>query len=207
MIKAFIVAAFLASLLSLKGCSSQATDVAMESENETQDMQGQDQTTKDLQFALAGEGEANRKYTAFAEIADQQGYPQVARLWRAAAAAEAIHAKNHMQVLGLLKSTEQNLEGAVKGEQYEFTTMYPRFIRTAQEAGKLDAAKSMEWAFKVEQLHHKMFQADLDALKKGQHPLNATYWVCATCGNTVPEQPPEKCTICGSPKYKFFEVK
>lgn len=204
MIRAHIFAAFVVSTLAITSCGTQSTDIAMETEHETQ---AQDQTTKDLEYALAGECQANRKYTAFAEIADQQGHPQVARLWRAAAAAEAIHARNHMKELGMLKSTEQNLEGAVEGEQYEFTTMYPRFIKTAEDAGKQGAARSMEWAFKVEQLHHKMFQRDLDDLKSGQRPPNVAYWVCSTCGNTVPEKAPEICPICGSPKNKFFEVK
>lgn len=166
-----------------------------------------DQTTKNLEAALAGECQANRKYLAFAEIADKEGYPAVARLWRAAAAAEAIHANNHMKVLGMLKSTEENLKGAVTGEQYEFQTMYPKFIKIAQEAGNKEAATSMEYAFKVEQLHHKMFKEDLKDLEEHKHPELVAYWVCGVCGNTVPKSPPEICPICGSPKSKFFEVK
>lgn len=177
------------------------------SEKEAELVENKDKTTKNLEYALAGEGEANRKYLAFAEIADKEGFPAVARLWRAAAAAEAVHANNHMRVLGMLKSTEENLRSAVSGEQYEFETMYPEFIRTAKEAGKPEAAKSMEYAFKVEQLHHKMFKEDLKELEEHKKPELVAYWVCGVCGNTVPKSPPETCPICDSPKSKFFEVK
>lgn len=197
MLRTCILAMFLASTLSFACYADESDEKA----------KAKDQTTKDLEFALAGECEANRKYTAFAEIADQQGQPQVARLWRAAAAAEGIHAKNHMKALGMLKTTEQNLAGAVEGEQYEFNTMYPKMVKTAKEAGRKDAAQSMEWAFTVEKLHHKMFQTDLDDLKNGKRPADVSYWVCSVCGNTVAEKAPEKCNICGSLKDKFFEVK
>lgn len=166
-----------------------------------------DQTKKNLEDALSGECQANRKYLAFAEIADKEGYPAVARLWRAAAAAEAIHANNHMKVLGMLKSTEVNLRAAVTGEQYEFETMYPKFIKTAKEAGNPEAAKSMEYAFKVEQLHHKMFNEDLKELEANKKPELVAYWICSVCGNTVPKSPPDICPICDSPKSKFFEIK
>lgn len=175
--------------------------------NDAELTEKKDQTTKNLEYALSGECQANRKYLAFAEIADKEGYPAVARLWRAAAAAEAIHANNHMRVLGMLKSTEGNLRSAVTGEQYEFETMYPEFVKTAKEAGKPEAAKSMEYAFKVEQLHHKMFKEDLKELEEHKRPELVAYWVCSVCGNTVPKSPPEICPICSSPKSKFFEIK
>lgn len=198
------VAAVLSLFLLPAGC--QKSKQTNDSETETENVGKEDQTTKDLLYALAGEGEANRKYLAFAEIAEQQGYPQVARLWRAAAAAEAIHAKNHMRALGMLNSTQENLKSAVEGEQNEFTTMYPRFIKTAEQAGRKDAAQSMEWAFKVEQLHHAMFRADLEDLMHGKKPASQVYWVCSVCGNTVAGTPPKQCNICGT-KNKFFEVK
>ncbi|MBS0649479.1 MAG: rubrerythrin family protein [Verrucomicrobia bacterium] len=188
------------SLVLLTGCGEK------EKYAETEDLQARDPTTKNLLYAFAGECQANRKYLAFAKVADQEGYPGVARLWRAAAAAEAIHARNHLDVLGLVKSTEGNLQGAVEGEQDEFTTMYPKFIKTAEEAGRKDAAQSMQWAFKVEQLHYNMFLADLDELKKGENPADSNYWVCRVCGNTVPDAPPEQCDICGSPQSNFFKI-
>jgi rubrerythrin len=193
----------LAIMISLTSCQNNSEI----SNPETEEDQTSDQTTKDLRYALAGECQANRKYIAFAEIADSQGYPGIARLWRAAAAAEAIHARNHMKALGMLKSTEENLTGAVEGEQGEFSTMYPTFIATAEKAGRSDAAQSFDRAFKVEQIHYKLFLADLNELKKGEQPPAINYWVCSICGNTVPETPPNVCDICGSPKNKFFEVK
>lgn len=171
------------------------------------EMSYKEQTINNLKDALSGECQANRKYLAFSEIADKEGFPGVARLWRAAAAAEAIHANNHMKALGMLKSTKENLQGAVTGEQYEFETMYPQFIKVAKESGNLEAAKSMEYAFKVEQLHHKMFKEDLKDLEERKQPELVVYWICRTCGNTVPKSPPEICPICGSPKSQFFEIK
>ena len=205
MLKRVYVASLYLALILLVGCKENA--VESKEGAEAEDIQAKDQTTKDLLYALSGESQANRKYRAFAKVADQEGYPGIARLWRAAAAAEAIHAKNHMKALGMIKSTEKNLSGAVEGEQNEFTTMYPRFIKTAEEAGRKDAALSMERAFKVEQLHYKMFLADLDDLKKSMKPADTYYWVCSVCGNTVADAPQEICSICGSPKNKFFEVK
>jgi rubrerythrin len=177
------------------------------SEKDAELTENKDQTTKNLEYALSGECKANRKYLAYSEIAAQEGYPAVATLWRAAAAAEAIHANNHMRVLGILKSTKENLASAVTGEQYEFETMYPEFIKTAKEAGKPEAAKSMEYAFKVEQQHHKMFKEDLKKLEENKKPELVAYWICGVCGNTVPKSPPEICPICGSLKSKFFEIK
>ncbi len=203
----FAIPLFCGIVLALSACQKQSRHAVATADAENEKVQAEDQTTKDLMFALAGECEANRKYMAYSIIADQEGYPQIARLWRAAAAAEAIHASNHMHALDMLKTTQQNLEGAVEGEQYEFTTMYPRFIKTAKDAGRTEAAQSMEWAFEVEQLHHKMFQADLDELKKGEQPIQVAYWVCGICGNTVQKMAPEVCNICGSPKSMFFEVK
>lgn len=165
------------------------------------------QTTKDLHEALSGEAQANRKYLAFAQIAEAQGYPQIARLWKAAAAAEAIHAKNYMEELGMLNSTEENLKNAVEGEQNEFSEMYPRFIKTAEKEGYKCAAQKMQWAYEVEQIHHKLFLKDLNDLKQGKRPKDQVYWICSVCGNTVPANPPQVCNICGAPRSKFFEIK
>jgi rubrerythrin len=193
--------------LTVMGWSDIRADDNENTTKETKLIENKDKTTKHLEYALSGECQANRKYLAFAEIADKEGFPAVARLWRAAAAAEAIHANNHMRVLGMLKSTEDNLRSAVTGEQYEFETMYPEFIKTAKEAEKPEAAKSMEYAFKVEKLHHQMFKEDLKELEEHKHPELVSYWICSVCGNTVPKSAPETCNICGSPKNKFFEVK
>lgn len=192
------------AVMGLRDLSATQVD---DSEIDAELIKNKDQTIKNLEYALAGECQANRKYLAFAEIATKEGYPAVATLWRAAAAAEAIHANNHMRVLGILKSTKENLISAVTGEQNEFETMYPKFIKIAKDAGNPEAAKSMEYAFKVEQLHHKMFKEDLKELEQNKKPELVAYWICGVCGNTVPKSPPEKCSICGSPKSKFFEIK
>jgi len=169
--------------------------------------EAKDQTEKNLESSLAGEGEANRKYTAYAKIADDEGLPSVARLWRAAAAAEAVHAKNYLKILGMLNDTEANLRSAVSGEQYEFSTMYPEYIKAAKEAGNAAAATNMNYAFQVEQLHFKMFEDYLSLLEEGKTPELVAYWVCGVCGNTVQKDPPKVCPICGSPQKEFSEIK
>lgn len=188
--------------LSLTGCNKSS-----DMNPEERELASKDQTTRDLTHAWMGECEANRKYSIYADIADQEGYPQIARLWRAAAAAEAVHARNHMKALGMMKPTIDNLQNAVEDEQYEFTVMYPKFIKTAQEAGRTEAAQSMEYAFEVEQGHYQLFLADLEDLKKGVKPADTVYWVCSVCGNTIPTTPPDVCNVCDSPKDRFFEVK
>jgi len=187
----------------LTSCNSSSTE-----KNEKSELsEAKDQTEKNLESSLAGEGEANRKYTEYAKIADKEGLASIARLWRAAAAAEGVHAKNYLQILGMLNDTEANLRSAVSGEQYEFSTMYPEFIKTAKEAGNKAAAKNMNYAFQVEQLHFKMFEDYLSILEEGKTPELVAYWICGVCGNTVPKSPPKVCPICGSPEKEFFEVK
>ncbi len=163
-------------------------------------------TGENLQSAFAGESQANRRYLFFAEKAAEAGDKQVARLFRAAAEAETVHARNHLRVTGDIKSTRENLEMAVAGEQYEFTEMYPEFIEQAKSEGNDSAARSFELADKVERIHHGLFQAALQSLTSGESPVDAPYFVCQVCGNTVAGEAPERCPICGVPSSKFSKV-
>ena len=135
-------------------------------------------TKENLQDAFAGESQANRKYLFFAEKADQDGNKQIARLFRAAADAETVHAKNHLKVLEGIRSTEDNLRVAIAGENHEFTRMYPDFIKQAEADGEEKAKDSFDLANKVENIHHNLYKTALSMLEKGQAMEEKPYYVC-----------------------------
>ena len=163
-------------------------------------------TEDNLQSAFAGESQANRRYLFFADKADREGHPQIARLFRAAAEAETIHARNHFVAMDGIGSTEDNLNAGAIGEHWEFTRMYPGYIEDARADQYKRAQVSFEYANKVERVHYDHFQAVLKALKKGQQLNDETYFVCQICGNTVAGEAPEKCPICNAPRDRFKRV-
>ena len=163
-------------------------------------------TSDNLKQAFAGESKANRRYLAFAQKAEEEGYPQAAKLFRAIAEAETIHALNHLGILGEIKSTEENLKTAISGENSEFKGMYPEFLNTARQEGQQKAAWSFEVAGKVEKIHAGLFSEAIKALKSGAGAAEVEYYVCGVCGYTVEGASPEKCPICGAPKAKFFNA-
>ncbi len=160
-------------------------------------------TEKNLKEAFAGESQANRRYLAFARKAEEEGYPQVARLFRAAAEAETIHALNHLRELGEVKSTRENLEMAINGESYEFQKMYPKMIEEAEAEGNKEAKRSFELANAVEKVHGELYKKALENLGKNEE---VDYYVCQVCGNTVENEPPDTCPICGAPKKMFKKI-
>jgi len=161
------------------------------------------ETNENLKNAFAGESQANRRYTAFARKADEESFPQVAKLFRAAAEAEAIHALNHLKIMGELKETAANLEAALSGETFEFKKMYPEYLKIAKHEGSKLAAWSFDVANKVEQIHASLYAKAIGALKYKEALAETDYYVCSVCGNTVEGSPPEKCPICGAPKNRF----
>jgi rubrerythrin len=163
-------------------------------------------TTENLKTAFAGESQANRKYLAFALKAEEEGYTQVAKLFKAAAKAETVHALNHLGTLGQVKSTVENLNAALSGETAEFQEMYPGFIKTAKQEGSKQATWSFDVANKVEQIHANLYKKALDALKDSKPLEKVDYYVCSVCGNTVEGSAPDMCPVCGSPKEKFRKV-
>ncbi|MBE0635139.1 rubrerythrin family protein [Candidatus Bipolaricaulota bacterium] len=163
-------------------------------------------TMDNLKEAFAGESQANRTYLAFAKKADADGYPHVARLFRAAAAAETVHAHAHLRVLGGVKDTAGNLEAAVAGEGHEFQEMYPTFIREALAEDNKAALVSFKAAMAVEEIHHSLYSKALESISSGRDLPERALFVCEICGNTVYDEAPEKCPICNAPKLKFFEV-
>lgn len=163
-------------------------------------------TQENLQSAFAGESQANRRYLFFADKAEREGYSQVARLFRAAAEAETVHARNHLEVMGGISSTNDNLKTAIGGENHEFTKMYPGFIKQAKAESNQKAEISFTHANAVEKIHHGLYQETLKALESGQRLKDEPYFVCQTCGNTVAGEAPERCPVCGAPRSRFKRV-
>ena len=164
-------------------------------------------TMDNLQEAFAGESQANRKYLAFAKKADEDGYPQVARLFRAAAEAETVHAHAHLRVMGGVKDTAANLEAAIEGEGFEFQKMYPEFLKQAEGEDNKPAVWSFKNALAVEEIHHGLYSDALSAVQAGKDLPAAEIYVCSVCGNTVFGEVPDVCPVCNNPKEMFFEVK
>jgi rubrerythrin len=163
-------------------------------------------TQGNLREAFAGESQASRRYLFFAEKAEREGHPQIARLFRAAAEAETVHARNHLEAMGGIGTTKNNLEAAIKGENYEFTKMYPGFIEQAKSEGNKKAEITFGYANKVERIHHQLYQKALELLEAGGKLEDEPYFVCQGCGNTVAGEAPERCPVCGAPKSKFKKV-
>jgi len=161
------------------------------------------QTEKNLKEAFAGESQANRKYLAFAKQAEKEGHPQVAKLFRAAAEAETVHAHAHLRTLGEIKSTTDNLQAAIDGETHEFKSMYPDMIKTAEAEGNKAAYRSFVYANEVEKIHAGLYQKALDNL--GSLP-EADYYVCPVCGYTCENEVPENCPVCSAKGKAFFKV-
>ena len=163
-------------------------------------------TQENLQEAFAGESQASRRYLFFAEKAESEGHPQIARLFRAAAEAETVHARNHLKAMGGIGSTKDNLKAAISGENYEFTKMYPGFIEQAKSENNKKAEITFDYANKVEKIHHQLYQKALEALEAGKELKAEPYFICPVCGYTVAGEAPERCPICGAPRSKFKRV-
>jgi rubrerythrin len=163
-------------------------------------------TEENLQEAFGGESKANRRYLFFAEKADKEGYPGVAKLFRAAAESETIHARNHFVALDAIGTTKENLMAASIGEHQEFTGMYPGFIEKAKEERNDRADRSFAMANAVEKIHHGYFEEALKEVKEGRKLEEKTYYVCQVCGNTVAGSPQDKCSVCGAPKERFKKI-
>lgn len=164
-------------------------------------------TLDNLKEAFAGESQANRKYLAFAKKAEAEGLPGIARLFRAAAEAETVHAHAHLRVMGGIGDTLRNLDEAISGEGFEFESMYPGFVAEAEKEGNKAAAISCKNALAVERIHHGLYTEALVSLKSGKDLQVQPIFVCSVCGNTVLGAAPERCSVCGSPQTKFMEVK
>jgi rubrerythrin len=160
-------------------------------------------TEADLKAAFAGESQANRKYLAFAKKADAEGLAQVAKLFRAVAAAETVHAHSHLRAMEGVSSTADNLKAAIAGENYEWVTMYPEFIQDAQADTMKRALASFRYAFEVEKVHEELYQKALAALETQQPLQEVDYYVCPICGFTHEGPLDGLCPVCKTPATKF----
>ncbi|WAC08250.1 MAG: rubrerythrin family protein [Thermodesulfobacteriota bacterium] len=163
-------------------------------------------TKENLKEAFAGESQANRKYLAFAKKAEADGYPQVAKLFRAAAEAETVHAHSHLRVLGGIKTTKENLAAAIEGEGFEFKEMYPKFISEAEKEGDKQALTTFKYANAVEEIHHQLYAEALAKLNTGNDLPAGDIHICGVCGYTVWGEVPENCPVCGSAKKVFRRI-
>ena len=157
-----------------------------------------------LKEAFAGESQAHQQYEAFAERALQDGYPQTARLFRAAAQAETVHAKNHLKALGAISDTRNNLNKAIDGETHEFEHMYPEMLQAAKEENNKQAERSFRYALEVEKVHAELYTKQLENLGTDQEEY--PYYICPVCGYTAEKKAPGQCPVCGAPASKFKEV-
>jgi rubrerythrin len=162
-------------------------------------------TIDDLNEAFAGESQANQKYRAFAKKADQEGFPNVARLFRTTAEAERIHAEGHLRAKDGISSTRENLKAAVEGETYEYTTMYPPMLEHAQAEGH--RAKIMfGFAVKAEAVHAALYKSALEAIEQGKDLKDGHFYLCPVCGYIEFGSAPEACPICKTAGAKFVQV-
>jgi rubrerythrin len=162
-------------------------------------------TTDNLKEAFAGESQANQKYRAFAKKAEQDGLPNIARLFRTTAEAERIHAEGHLKSLAGVGATADNLKEAIAGETHEYTTMYPPMLALAEAEGH--RAKFMfGYAVKAEAVHAELYRLALEAVERGEDLAEAKFYLCPVCGHIEFGVPPEKCPICGALGTKFAEV-
>ncbi|MDX9972030.1 MAG: rubrerythrin family protein [FCB group bacterium] len=163
-------------------------------------------TNDNLQEAFAGESQANRRYLAFAKKAEDDDLPGVAKLFRAAAEAETVHALAHLRVLDTVQETEDNLKAAIEGEGHEFKVMYPPFLALAQQEGNHRAEMSFKYALAVEEIHYRLYSEALAAVQAGKDMEIPSIHICEICGNTVIGDVPDRCPICNAARARFVEI-
>ena len=159
-----------------------------------------------LKTAFAGESMANRRYLAFAKKADQDGFPGIAKLFRGAAAAETVHATNHLRAMEGIKGTADNLQVAIAGENYEVVTMYPTMHAEAVEEDDKRAMQTFNYALSVEKIHEMLYRQAAESLSQGKDIPEVEYYVCPTCGNTHIGPMEGRCPICNTPGEKFEKI-
>ena len=160
-------------------------------------------TDKNLAAAFAGESQANRKYLAFAKQAELEGHKQVAKLFRAAAEAETLHAHTHLKAMGGIKSTQENLKTAVAGETYEYVDMYPPFIEDAKADKHAAAIRTFELANGAEKVHAELYQKYLDNMDT---LADTDLYLCTICGHIHEGNAPDQCPICGAKEKAYKKV-
>jgi len=160
-------------------------------------------TEKSLSEGFAGESMAHMRYLIFSEVAEREGFKNLARLFKAIAYAEFVHAKNHFNALGKVGPSKDNLENAIEGETYEVEEMYPAFKAVAELQGEKSALRSFDWAYNAERIHAKMYEKAKASVERGSDVQVGDIYICPICGYTVEGEPPEKCPICGAKRELF----
>lgn len=160
-------------------------------------------TKKFLEDAYSGESQAHMKYLIFADVAEKDGFPNIAKLYRAIAYAEFVHARNHFKALGNVNTTENNLQVAIDGETFEVKEMYPVYKHTASIQGEKEAEKSTNYALEAEKVHVEMYKQAQDLVKSGKDMKLDKVFVCPVCGYTALEEVDPCCPVCGAPREKF----
>lgn len=162
--------------------------------------------TKDnLKEAFAGESQANQKYRAFAKKAEKDGFPNIAKLFKTTAEAERIHAEGHFGALDGIGSTAENLQAAIDGETYEFESMYPPMLATAEAEGH-KAKRMFKFAVEAEAVHAELYKLALEAAKQGKDIDTSEIYLCPVCGHIELKKPTDKCPICNLQPEKYIEV-
>ncbi len=162
-------------------------------------------TIENLKEAFAGESQANQKYRAFAKKAEQEGYPNIARLFRTTAEAERIHAEGHLKALEEICSTAENLLAAINGETYEYTKMYPPMLQQAEADGH-KAKRMFNYAVQAEEVHAKLYSMALEAVQHGTDLAETEFYLCPVCGRIEFGKPTEACPTCGTKPDKFVLI-
>jgi rubrerythrin len=162
-------------------------------------------TQANLEAAFAGESQAHIKYKIYADTAEEEGFPEIARLFRAISFAEQVHATNHLKQLAGIGSTAENLQGAISGENYENTEMYPAFNSVAKLQGEKGAMLSIHYALEAEKIHEVMYGEAKKLVESGQDTATNAVYICPVCGYTVIGDPPAKCPVSATPKEKFVK--
>ncbi len=160
-------------------------------------------TEENLKAAFAGQSQAHMRYLIFAEVAEREGKPNLARLFRAIAYAEQVHATNHYRELGMIRDSPANLDVAIAGETYEVEEMYPAFIAVAELQKEEGAKRAFHFAIEAEKIHAELYKKAKAAAEKGADVAIKTIYICPVCGHTVEGEPPARCPICGAPKEKY----
>lgn len=162
-------------------------------------------TETNLRNAFAGESQAHVRYLIYAKKADEEGKPNVARLFRAVAFAEQVHGSNHFKTLGDLGDTAENLQEAINGENFEVEEMYPAYDAVAKLQLEKDAVRSIHYAIEAEKIHSAMYTEAKQAVKSGKDADLGDIFICPICGYTVEGEAPDTCPVCNAPKNKFIK--
>lgn len=160
-------------------------------------------TEDSLKAAFAGESQAHMRYLIFAEVAEKEGRPNLARLFRAIADAEKVHATNHLNALSLVKESSSNLQVGIDGENYEIEEMYPAYNAIAELQNESGAKRSIHYALEAEKIHSALYQKAKQSVDSGKDIEIGDIYICQVCGHTVDGSAPDRCPICGATKDKF----